>query len=187
MTRILPKNYRLVPKGAKKVFHGTIFDIYQWKQEMYDGSTAVFEMAKRVDTVQVLAIDDTNLIAVNEQQPDGTTRSYGLPGGRIDPEDTNPLAAAKREMLEETGYSFKNWKLLNVRQPQQKIEWFVYLFVAWEITAHELQKTDVGEKIEVLKTDWPTYLQKGNQLTIFENNLKQYSAITDIILAKEFD
>ena len=40
--RKLPKNARLVPKNAKKVFTGEIFDIYQWQQEMYDGSLSIF-------------------------------------------------------------------------------------------------------------------------------------------------
>lgn len=186
MNRILPKEYRLVPKSAKKVFAGEIFDIYQWNQQMYDGSLGKFEMAKRTDTVQVLGIDGQSLIVLNEQQPDGTKRDFGLPGGRIDPEDASPLDAAKREMLEETGYSFKNWKLLNVRQPQRKIEWFVYLFVAWEVVGIQEQKIDVGEKIEVVKTDWPTYLKKGNPPTIYENNLTEYKNLSGLIEAPEF-
>jgi ADP-ribose pyrophosphatase len=36
---------------------------------------------------------------------------YELPAGRIDAGEA-PLAAAKREMIEETGYRAKRWKLL---------------------------------------------------------------------------
>lgn len=35
----------------------------------------------------------------------------GLPGGRVDPAET-PLAAAQRELLEETGYSAHDWQFL---------------------------------------------------------------------------
>ena len=31
-----------LPEQAKKVFDGEIFDVYQWDQEMYDGSTETF-------------------------------------------------------------------------------------------------------------------------------------------------
>lgn len=35
-----------LPPQAKKVFTGQIFDVYQWEQEMYDGSFETFEMLK---------------------------------------------------------------------------------------------------------------------------------------------
>ena len=34
---------------------------------------------------------------------------YGFPGGHINLKE-NPLNAAKRELIEETGYKGKNWK-----------------------------------------------------------------------------
>ncbi len=36
------------------------------------------------------------------------------PGGRVDAEDESELEAAKRELREETGLVFKNWKLVEV-------------------------------------------------------------------------
>ncbi|MBP7820752.1 NUDIX hydrolase [Candidatus Saccharibacteria bacterium] len=187
MNRILPKNARLVPRNALKKYNGEIFDIYQWKQKMYDGSLATFEMAKRTDTVQILAIDGNDIIAVNEEQPDGTKREYGLPGGRIDPDDESPLHAAKREMQEETGYSFKKWKLLNVHQPQRKVEWFIYVYVAWDVLETVQQQIDVGEKIDVMRLSWREYLEKGNKYTIFENNLHRYDNVEGLLTTKEFN
>jgi len=35
---------------AQRVFKGIIFDVYQWKQKMFDGSQGIFEMLKRPDT-----------------------------------------------------------------------------------------------------------------------------------------
>jgi hypothetical protein len=31
------------PKGAKLAFRGVVFDVYQWKQRMFDGSYQTFE------------------------------------------------------------------------------------------------------------------------------------------------
>ena len=35
-----------VPKQAKRVFKGVIFDVYQWEQEMFDGTKEIFEKLK---------------------------------------------------------------------------------------------------------------------------------------------
>ena len=36
-----------IPKNATKVFSGKTFDVYQWEQEMFDGSKKIFEKLKR--------------------------------------------------------------------------------------------------------------------------------------------
>jgi 8-oxo-dGTP pyrophosphatase MutT (NUDIX family) len=184
--RILPKNARLLPDNAKKVFSGEIFDIYQWQQKMYDGSFSTFEMAKRTDTVKIIGLKNDKIIVLNEKQPDGTERFSSLPGGRVDESDASVLNAAKREMLEETGYTFKNWRLINARQPQRKIEWFIYTFLAWDITDYVPQKIDVGEKIDVLEISWQEFLEKGPQNTIFENSLTQYQEVKLLKKISEF-
>lgn len=181
MTRILPSNARLIPEDAKKVFTGEIFEIYQWQQKMYDGSYQTFEMAKRNDTVQIIGIIGDTVVVLDEQQPDGTERFSSLPGGRIDASDRSELEAAKREMLEETGYSFKNWKLLNVRQPQRKIEWFIYTFVAWGVIDQIEQHIDQGEKISVKTLKWKEFLKHAPNYTIYENKLTSYKDIDSLL------
>lgn len=68
----------------------------------------------------------------------------------MDEEDADELAAAKRELLEETGLSFQNWKLIKVEQPFNKIDWLVYTFVATGLLGQTEQSLDAGEKIEVV-------------------------------------
>jgi hypothetical protein len=60
-----------IPEHAHKVFEGVIFDVYQWEQEMFDGSKATFEMVKRPYTVEVIPvmIDGTIAIAYEQQPP----------------------------------------------------------------------------------------------------------------------
>lgn len=184
--KTLPPNPSLIPKTAKKLFSGVIFDIYQWKQQMFDGSYETFEMAKRSDTVIVIGIVDGKVVIVNEEHPNGIIRKNSFPGGRVDNKDTSVLAAAQREIKEETGYSFKEWKLLNVQQPQSKIEWFVYLYVAWGVDSLDNPSLDSGEKIEIKLLDWDSVLRSGNSKIIGENNLNSYKTIEDLISAKEY-
>lgn len=146
MKKVVPQNSILIPENATKVFSGQIFDVYQWPQKMFDGSEAVFEMLRRPDTVQVIGVIADNIIILEDEQPHKGA-STSLPGGRVDETDKSVLSAAEREILEETGYVFDNWRLVSVAQPQPKLEWFVYTFVAWNGRRTKRPHLDPGEKI----------------------------------------
>lgn len=155
----LPEGAVLIPENATKVFSGEIFDVYQWPQQLFDGSIATFEMLKRPDTVLVVCLDEqNNVLTLTESQPNIGEWSYSMPGGRIDPEDASILEAAKREVKEETGYEFESWKLIEVTQPQRKIEWFIYTFLAQGVIAQGLPTPDAGEKIQVVPVEYSEFI-----------------------------
>lgn len=149
MKKVVPKQAVLIPEQAKRVFEGMIFDVYQWPQALFNGSEHTFEMLKRPDTAVVIAVVDDKVLVLDDEQPHfGMRQSF--PGGRVDPEDDDSIqAAAEREVSEETGYSFQNWRLIRVVQPHLKIEWFVYLWLAWDVADKQAPRLDAGEKIKV--------------------------------------
>lgn len=167
MRKFIPKKAKLIPEEAELVFRGKIYDVYQWPQEMYDGSTETFEMLRRADTVKAIAIltpeeqkklknvqdlsadEAGNKIVITRQMQPRKDWFYDYPGGRMDETDANELEAAKREMREEAGLEFENWKLVEVHQPFTKIDWLVYTFVANGLVGQTKQELDAGEKIEV--------------------------------------
>ncbi|MBL8121703.1 NUDIX domain-containing protein [Candidatus Saccharibacteria bacterium] len=148
MQKIVPETAILIPEDAQCVFQGEIYGVYQWKQVLYDGSQAKFEMLKRPDTATAICLVDNSVLVLNEEQPHRGRRMC-VPGGRVDPEDADMLSAAQREVLEETGYSFEKWRLIRVTQPINKIEWFVYVWLAWEPTGRQEATHDAGEKIHM--------------------------------------
>jgi ADP-ribose pyrophosphatase len=164
MKKLIPEECVLVPDNAECLFKGMIFDIYQWPQKMFDGSEHTFEMLKRTDTVTIIGLTENKVILVDDEQPHlGKRKSF--PGGRVDDTDDTILDAAKREMLEETGYSFNSWRLVEVRQPYRKIEWFVYVFVAYEQLDKQEPDLDAGEKIDV------SYLDFDDLKTLINNDI----------------
>jgi len=158
-SKILPKNAILIPESAELVFKGEIFDVYQWQQELYDGTFETFEMLKRPDTVTVIAVDGDEIIVLDEEQPNGIIRRDSLPGGRVDPGE-EPVEAIKRELEEETGCVFNDWKLLSVVQPEKKLEWFKYLYVAFNKTGQFDTKHGAGEKIQVKRISFEGFKSK---------------------------
>lgn len=167
MRKYIPAEAKLVPEEAKKVFSGVIYDVYQWPQEMFDGSVATFEMLGRPDTVKILAVlseeeakslagkikvspESGPKIIITKQEQPRKDCFYDYPGGRVDEEDADELEAAKRELREETGLRMRDWKLIRAEQPFGKTDWLVYTFLATGLEGLEAQELDGGEKIEVM-------------------------------------
>lgn len=148
MKKVIPSNCVLIPTKAVCVHKGIIFDVYNWEQELFDGSNVTYEMLKRPDTVNVIGIVEDKILLLDNTQPvSGTKKCF--PGGQIDTTDKTAEDAAKRELLEETGYSFKNWRLIQVTQPYLKLEWFINYFVAWDMLEISKPLNDPGEKTSV--------------------------------------
>lgn len=104
-------------------------------------------MLKRPDTVKVIPVKDGKLLVQEQEQPT-LGIFYDFPGGRHDVEVETELEAVQRELLEETGMRFKTWKLIAAVQPQVKIDWLVYTFIATDFIDQTVQTLDAGEKIK---------------------------------------
>lgn len=141
-----PQSKQPIPEHAKLVFKGKIFDTYQWEQEMYDGSKVTFEKIKRPDTVVVFPILDDGTILLTEQVQPGRDPFIDAPSGRVD-DGEDILEAAKRELIEETGYEASAYILWKAVHPVTKIEWVCYTFIAKGCKKVQEEEPDNGEKI----------------------------------------
>lgn len=176
--RPLSKNPNLIPKSAKLAFKGNLFDVYQWQQEMFDGSFQTFEMLRRPDSTLVIGIEGDQLILLDEEQPGSIIQSNHLPGGRLE-EGEDALEGAKREMEEETGLRFEDWALLEVVQPAIKIEWFVYVYVAVNKTEEVATAHEVGEKIVIKRASFGDF--KKTQDARFLGELQGIESIDELL------
>jgi ADP-ribose pyrophosphatase len=107
-----PKN-RLQPLSSKHVFDGKVFSVTSDKVKEPNGIVARRDVVHHSGSVVILAIDETGgePRVLLERQYRYATRDYllELPAGSLDPGE-KPLAAGKRELLEETGYRARQWK-----------------------------------------------------------------------------
>ncbi|MEC5384210.1 NUDIX hydrolase [Uliginosibacterium sp. H3] len=101
------------------------------------------------DWVHVFALDaNGHLLVVRQYRYAADTTTLELPGGVID-DGEEPLLAAQRELLEETGYSSTDWSFVcsmfaNPARQTNK----VHLFLARNVTATGRQNLDEAEEIE---------------------------------------
>jgi ADP-ribose pyrophosphatase len=91
-------------KDGERVVYERFRRIVSRAFELPDGRIADFEVTDGPDTVAVLALtDDDQVVLVREFRPGPEELILELPGGLID-EGQTPEEAARRELLEETGY-----------------------------------------------------------------------------------
>ena len=99
--------------SSKTVFKGRVFHVTRDRVQEPNGVTAIREVIRHSGSVVVLAVDDSGPepLVLLERQYRYAAQQYllELPAGRIDPGE-NALAAGKRELLEETGYTAKRWR-----------------------------------------------------------------------------
>jgi ADP-ribose pyrophosphatase len=152
-----------IPPQAKRVFKGTIFDVYQWEQELFDGSKATFEMVKRPGTVQIVPVVGDKVLLAYEQQPHYAQR-IGLFGGRME-EGEDPLETAKRELREETGLESEDWVLIKEFETGGKIDWSSSYYIAKNCKKVTDPHLDPGEKIEIKEVSFEEFID-----TIFQDD-----------------
>lgn len=156
----------LVPRSAKtgkllastESYKGRVFSV--WTDTVLEPGAArpyTRDVVRHNGSVVVLAVDDR----ANPSDPDVMLiRQYRhaagqylleLPAGRIDPGE-KPLAAAKREMIEETGFRARRWTPL-VRyfaSPGFLCEW-MQIYLAEQISEGEAAPEE-DERIDLVRT-----------------------------------
>lgn len=170
-----------IPNKAQKVFDGVIFDVYQWQETMYDGSSATFEALRRPATIQILPTASDTIFISNEEQPT-KPRCLTLLGGRLE-EGEDPLACAKRELMEEAGMESADWELYKVYDYEGKIDWQTYLFIARNCQKVAEPNLDAGEKIEVKSVNFDEFIH----LLTMENFWVHRDIVIDLFRMKERD
>lgn len=82
------------------------------------GLTSKFFTMQSGDWCNILPITpDGNVVFIHQYRHGSDSVTMEIPAGMVDPHETDPLEAAKRELLEETGYSAEKVVKIGVVEP----------------------------------------------------------------------
>jgi len=148
------KKARLI--SSKLAYKGKVFSVFTDKVEEPGGSINERDVIRHNGSVVILAIDeaknprDPHVILERQYRHAAGQFLLELPAGRIEPNEA-PLAAAKREMIEETGFRAKRWTLLTkyFASPGFLGEW-MQIYLARDIREGVAQPED-DETIEIVR------------------------------------
>lgn len=176
-----------IPSEALCVFSGIRSEVFQWEQEMFDGSKKCFERIRYADGAFAIPVTpEWKIILIKQEQPARKKSFLSFPGGWFDHPFEDPLICAKRELLEETWYVAHddNWILWKTYLGTQNIPLYAYFYVArWVYKVADITP-DPGEKIEVIEVTF------DELLSLVENHALEHhrdilSSFYDAILDKD--
>lgn len=138
--------------SSRIAYKGPVFSVTTDQVEEPGGIRARRDVIRHSGSIVVLAIDDAQkeprILLEHQYRHAANSMMWELPAGRID-EGESPLAAARRELLEETGYSARRWKrILHFYVSPGFLDETMTIYMARGLKAGEAQP-EADEKIAV--------------------------------------
>ena len=137
---------------STQLYRGRLLDVRLDRVRLPDGSEATREYVKHQGAAVVIPVLDNGALLFERQYRYPLRQVfYEFPAGKIDPGE-EAFATAKRELLEETGYTAQAWRHLGVMHPcvgysDERIE----IFLANGLQQQTAQRLDHGEFLEVFE------------------------------------
>lgn len=132
----------------KRVFKGKLLNVFVQKVRLPNGYVATFETIKHPGAALIIPfLANSKIIMLRQLRPVIGAYIYELPAGTLN-KNESPLPCARREIIEETGYSAKKFTLLGRIYPvpgysTEKI--FIYKAEGLQKEDHEAEEDEVIE------------------------------------------
>ncbi|KZN25662.1 NUDIX hydrolase [Haladaptatus sp. R4] len=135
-------------------YHCPGFDVRNENVRLPDGTETDFDYITEPESVVVLPFTEDGDVVIIEEWRQAVSRvSRGLPVGGVEPDDGDLAAAARRELIEETGYETDRVSHLTTVEPANGYADSVHhYFVAYDCTPTGEQDLDHNESIRSATT-----------------------------------
>jgi len=111
-----------------------------------------FHVLEAPDWVNIVPLTpDDQVVMVRQFRHGIADYTLEIPGGMLDAEDESPATAARREMVEESGYDSERIEALGAIHPNPAIQANrCHSFVAYDVTPQHVPAFDSTEETEVV-------------------------------------
>ena len=152
---------------GEMAYDGRFLKVAKDRIVLPDGKITDREYIKHPGAVVILPLFDDGRVLLERQFRYPLGREFiEFPAGKIDPGE-QPLACARRELLEETGYSATEWHFVcTIHNAIAYSDEHLDIFLARGLTAGEA-KLDEGEFLEIFTSTVPEMLSmvKAGEIT----------------------
>ena len=140
-------------------YDGHFLKVQRDNIELPDGRHAVREYIKHPGAVVILPVFDDGQVLLENQFRYPLHRAFiEFPAGKLDPNE-DPLDCAKRELVEETGYTATDWQYVcTIHNAIAYADEYLDIYLARGLVAGE-QKLDDGEFLELFTAPLDDLLQ----------------------------
>ena len=138
--------------SSRVAYNGPVFRVTTDIVEEPGGIRARRDVIRHSGSIVVLAVDDSRsepqILLERQYRHAAHSMMWELPAGRIDEGET-PLAAARRELLEETGFTARQWKkILHFYVSPGFLDETMTIYLARSLRAGKAQP-EADEKISI--------------------------------------
>ena len=135
--------------GGETVYEGRIVDVRIEGFRHADGEEVTREIVRHGGAVAIVAYDEEQVWLVRQpREAVSEPALLEIPAGRLDKPGELPLQAAKRELVEETGYRARKWKkLVSFYASPGFVAEKMTIFLATDLTEGQAQPME-DERIE---------------------------------------
>ena len=104
------KNLNAVMKESEEIFDGQVLHLFKDTIELPNGREATREVIRHIGAVAIVPLTDDGKVIVERQFRYPLNQVITeIPAGKLDSKTEDRLAAAKRELEEETGFTADEW------------------------------------------------------------------------------
>ncbi len=142
--------------SSETVFHGHLLHVKRDRVNLPNGAETGREYILHPGAVLVIPVLDDGALLFERQFRYPLRRSFlELPAGKIDPNET-PLQTGQRELLEETGYTAREWRYVGQLHPcigysNERI--LIYLARGLQAGEHRRDEDETLELLQITLDD----------------------------------
>jgi len=163
------------------VYHGKVFELIRENVTLENGTTTDVEFIEHPGATAVIPFLDDNRIVLLKQYRHALKKYiWEIPAGTLDPQE-EIISCAKRELIEETGYSAAQWHRLGEITPVPGYsDERIHIFLATELQPAD-QNLDEDEVIQVLAVDFLKAIEM-----IGDGEIQDAKSIAGLFLASQW-